>query len=212
MNSVYIKEINKTFYCREGSRDISVLADTFEGRYHLPRWPLPARPTIVDLGSNIGATLLHYQFLYPDCRLIGVELDAANAQIAETNAPGVLILRKAIWHEQAPVKRAGNSTWGYSAVENPEGTSGSALPVITMNELIRDNRILKIDFLKIDIEGSEELLLTKNNDWLSQVEQLKVELHGDVSYQVIDSALRARGFETAKCNIHWNALCARRFT
>src|SRR5215469_16819459 len=68
--------------CRSGSSDPNVLWDTFHGAAHLPRRDLPPLATIVDLGCNVGYTLLHFASLYPAARLIGVEPDPGNMSIA----------------------------------------------------------------------------------------------------------------------------------
>ena len=48
---------------------------------------------------------------------------------------------------------------------------------ITMNSLIDKYDIKHIDFLKIDIEGAEEDIITKNNSWLEMVSEISMEVH-----------------------------------
>jgi Na+-transporting methylmalonyl-CoA/oxaloacetate decarboxylase gamma subunit len=48
---------------------------------------------------------------------------------------------------------------------------------ITMNDLIQRYKIKQIDFLKMDIEGAEEDVILNNNQWLSIVKEMGIEVH-----------------------------------
>jgi FkbM family methyltransferase len=52
-------------------------------------------------------------------------------------------------------------------------------PKLTMLDVCRLYELKKIDFLKIDIEGSEFDLLTNNNEWLKNVDKIAMEVHQD---------------------------------
>ena len=67
---------------RPGTSDVLVLRDASIGQYHLP--PSPPR-TILDLGAHIGTTVAHFAHLYPQARIYGIELDAANFSLCEQN-------------------------------------------------------------------------------------------------------------------------------
>lgn len=65
----------------------SSIADcyVFHDQYHLAPGRLPDRPVILDLGSNIGCTIVHYKYLYGGSRIIGVEMDEGNYELAKRN-------------------------------------------------------------------------------------------------------------------------------
>lgn len=50
-------------------------------------------------------------------------------------------------------------------------------PILKLDQLIKENNISIIDFLKIDIEGSEFDLLKNNNNWLKKVKKIAMEVH-----------------------------------
>lgn len=55
---------------------------------------------------------------------------------------------------------------------------------LEMNSIFEDFKVEKIDFLKIDIEGSEFDLFSRDIDWLDRVEKIAMEVHpefGDVN-------------------------------
>jgi FkbM family methyltransferase len=69
-------------------------------------------------------------------------------------------------------------------------------PVLTMTELIKKHSLSRIDFLKIDIEGSEFDLLINDNGWLSSVNRIAMEVHPKFGNESdIVSSLKAAGFQ-----------------
>ncbi len=67
-------------------------------------------------------------------------------------------------------------------------------PILDMNELVKD--IKTIHFLKVDIEGSEFSLFSKNNSWLSKVQRIAMEIHGNdpEKYGELKDILERSGF------------------
>ena len=55
-------------------------------------------------------------------------------------------------------------------------------PILTMTEIFRLHGLEKIDFLKIDIEGSEFDLFINNNEWLKNVDKIAMEVHQEFQY------------------------------
>ena len=67
-------------------------------------------------------------------------------------------------------------------------------PVLNMNEVLKD--VEKVDFLKMDIEGSEFDLLSNNTKWLAKVDKVSAEVHsefGDINW--LKETLEKHGFE-----------------
>ena len=107
--------------CRIGTTDADVFYDTFVSQYHLP--PHGFRPrTILDLGSNIGTTIVHYAKLYPEARILGIELDEDNFCLCQRNIAALghrcAVLRGAAWFEEAEVAYGGAQAWGLRVQAN----------------------------------------------------------------------------------------------
>src|SRR4051812_18900750 len=78
---VHIRSLNGgRVSCRIGTSDIGVLHATFVRQYHLPP-PDSIPAAILDLGSNIGLTVAHYACVFPEAKILGVELDANNFEL-----------------------------------------------------------------------------------------------------------------------------------
>jgi FkbM family methyltransferase len=184
-----------TVYCRPGSSDASVLWDTFERAYHAPALPLPPRPVIVDLGCNVGYTLLHLGALYPQARLVGVELDATNFSIAQTNTAQLgdrceLVLG-AVWTRDGEIAYGGEEEWGFSVVADAVDRKARAL---TISTLFRECGLTRVDYLKMDIEGAEAAIFGDDLSWLHGVAMLQVEVHPPCTVDDIADRLVACGF------------------
>ena len=54
---------------------------------------------------------------------------------------------------------------------------GSEPAVESIGGIIKKHEVKKIDFMKMDIEGSEFSVLTKDNDWLAIVDKIAMEVH-----------------------------------
>ncbi|HZF53139.1 MAG TPA: FkbM family methyltransferase [Polyangiaceae bacterium] len=72
---------------------------------------------------------------------------------------------------------------------------GVAPPPISMNDLLKKHAVEAIDFLKMDIEGSEFDVILRDNEWLSITRRIAMEVHCDYgSVDDLRAALVSRGF------------------
>jgi FkbM family methyltransferase len=206
-----LEETPFRFRCRVHGSDIPVVFDTFAGLYHLPPVPPPERPVIVDLGANIGCTIVHYASLYPGARIVGVELDAENVRLARINTSAIAdtatVLHAAIWPHDGNVGYSGGEAWGYRVESGGETT----VAALSMPSLMKSCGLSTIDFLKVDIEGAERDLFQGTLPWLQHVRSLAIEVHDDEALigQLI-SLLTARGFVAQRDTHHWSAVIAAR--
>ena len=169
---------DQTIWCRSGLADLGVVYDTFVGAYHLPPQDLEPVRSILDLGSNIGLTVAHLAVRYPGARILGVELDPANCELARRNT-AVLgerceILRGAVWHEPGEVAYGGVRESGYAV---GAGAADRKAPAFTVGQLLDRFGVDDVDYVKMDIEGAEREVLAQAGPWLRRVRCLKVEVH-----------------------------------
>ena len=145
--------------CRPGTTDAQVFYDTFVAQYHLP--PLGFHPSsILDLGSNIGTTIIHYAGLYPRARILGVELDEGNFLLAQRNIASLgdrcTVLHGAAWWEDGEVTYGGDQEWGRRVQANGiRKAQAYSIPKLL------DQLGPTVDFVKMDIEGAEAEILAR---------------------------------------------------
>jgi FkbM family methyltransferase len=138
---------------------------------------------IVDLGANVGLALLDFRLRFPDARLIGVEPDpiAFNTlRLNTANDPNIHILPVAVGGSD------GMRTFYSSAESVVSGFKRTrrfqkAVPVVTksLDSLMNDLALPRIDLLKIDVEGAEEEVLG-GCEHLAEIGAVVGELHTGV--------------------------------
>ena len=178
--------------------------------YRLPFDRAEGKPlkTLVDLGANIGMTSvwLHKRYGYP--RIIAVEADASNCEIArrnfEANNVPVELISAAIGPYDGEARFAKSELSNVGRV-SPEG--GTAVQMISMRTVLARLQSApstdspQIDLLKIDIEGGEEALLQGDVGWLDQVSAIVIELHpGLVDCEAIAKFITERGMRFLPTN------------
>jgi FkbM family methyltransferase len=199
-------------YCRAATSDLAVFYETFNGRYHVPPAGLRIR-TILDLGSNIGLTMAHYASLYPEARILGVEIDRRNADMCRANiAPYVSrceVLVGAAWKENGEIAYAGDAEWGFRIV--PESCGGRhRVRAFSMPALIDRLGVQRVDFVKMDIEGAELDVLAGAREWADRVNCLKVEVHPPYTLAACVEDLENAGMECEVMPDHFGCVVARR--
>ena len=119
--------------------------------------------TVIDCGAHVGV-FTKYALRRGAGRVIAIEPDPTNLACLEANLPEeiaagkVHVVKVGVWKEQ------GHLTLSHSD-ENPAGSSfvhklaqGSdveGIPVLPLDEIVEELKLDRVDFIKMDIEGSE---------------------------------------------------------
>lgn len=163
------------------------------------------RPVIIDAGAHIGLATLYFKKQYPEAQVIAIEPNTINFKLLEEN----------IWENQlddvttinAALTPGGDTvtlnadtkqTW-LSTASVHEGawngdqtTQPTVVPAIQLSSLLTD----AVDFLKLDIEGTELAVLREAQDLLYRVKKIVLEFHPHPSQTLeeLDELLTTRGF------------------
>ncbi len=148
-------------------------------RYAAQRAAEGKRPGIIDAGANIGASAVYFALQYPSARLIAIEPEKANADLLRRNCAGldVIVQEAALGADGgiAYLTDPGEGDWGFRV--EPTGT----LPVrvITVPQILASEAMAScFPFIcKIDIEGGESGLFSRNVDWVDSFALIIIELH-----------------------------------
>ena len=158
-------------------------------------------PLILDLGANIGLSVLAFKSQYPNSKIIAYEADPEIFRYLEDNvkrnsATDVSLRNEAVWSHECLLSFVGDHSDGGHVVEQ---SSLSTIPVkaSSFKELLLE--FPKIDFLKIDIEGAEkEIFKDIQPESLSHIDHIFLEYHhrfGEKPYLAeIISLLEKNGF------------------
>jgi len=135
---------------------------------------------VVDLGGNIGI-FTRYAHQCGASKIITFEPDRRYFQVLKKNAPNRTVLfNAAIGDEMGTMQLTESEHLGGSNLWTPKNTQYTQYDVqtYTLDYLFKTNLVDRIDFLKVDIEGSEIIAMkgiSDNN--LRKVRNIVVEYH-----------------------------------
>jgi FkbM family methyltransferase len=136
-------------------------------------------PLIIDCGANIGLSSRYFADTFPAAKVVGIEPDRQNYLQALKNCahPDVEFRQAAVASEckRGSLVDPGLGNWGLRVNDDENG----ALDLLSINSLIADARYAHCApfIIKIDIEGFEAELFSKNLEWLERFPLLIIELH-----------------------------------
>lgn len=218
--SLRVRGLKQPVYIRSHSLiDRSVLHYVLYRSYHLPPSDvsLPDAPVIVDLGSNIGLTMLDFNRHYPKARIYGYEMDQQNFRIAQKNCaayPNLQVHHQAVWVEKKTLYYdAGKDADAFQISDQMEGETSHKVAVSadTIPGLLEKEGLGSVDYLKMDIEGAEiAIFQAKNLDWLDKIQALNLEIHEEAlrNPQFILDILENKGFQCRMDSREDNAILA----
>jgi len=214
---LHIRQLNgQPVWVRPGTSDVRVLWDCYYKQYQLPPMPIRNNATILDLGANVGYTAASLGVRYPNARIIGVELDRDNAQLARINTEFLgercTIVNAGIWHEETTIAYGGNTEHALRIGDENEQANQHYVQTLTMESLMDQFNLSQVDYVKMDIEGAEHSVLDPNLNlhWLNRIKNLNVEVHEPATVQGITDVLSEYGFDNLIQPTHWSAVIASR--
>lgn len=143
----YVKTLGREVHLRPGTTDDQVFHETFVKQFHVP--PEEIRPaTVLDLGCNIGLTAAHFELLWPNAEIIGVDPDSENCVAARRNCQRTRILNVAVSATSGRQTYSGEEAWSLRL-----DASGDRAVVARMLDELTDLFGGSADFVKMDIEG-----------------------------------------------------------
>lgn len=171
----------------------------FDEAYRLP-FGNPSG-TLLDLGANIGLTSVWLAKRYPFTRVIAVEPDPNNANLARRNLQLNGINAEVL--EAAIGPREGVARFEMNQSSNLGKLSENGVPVTmtTVAAILEKSVCSRLGLVKIDIEGGEQELFDGPTDWLASADAIIAEFHPTlVDYARIVETISKHGFDYIRCN------------
>ncbi len=136
-------------------------------------------PIIIDCGANIGLGVIYLKSLFPKANIIAYEPDDENydvllKNIESHNFTKVVAHKKAVWIHDQGVEFDSKGTMDSQISPEKSKTSISIDSVKLSDVLAQFERIY---FLKIDIEGAENLVVEDCRNYIDRCENIFIEYH-----------------------------------
>ena len=137
------------------------------------------KPFIIDAGANIGASVVYFSAIYPQCKILAIEPETNNCDLLRKNCQGidVNLLEGGISSKNGSlyIYDPGCSDCGFRLGEKGD----SEVRVYSATDLILEyaEQGFTPFIFKIDIEGGESELFKEKFSWLKKVPLLIIELH-----------------------------------
>lgn len=170
--------LNHPVYIRRATTDVYNFLQVFEEKEYQNLKSVP--DTVVDLGAYVGYVSVYFAAILKSPRIIAIEPDQQNFMMLLLNTSpykSVTCINAGIWNKPCKLSVSDKigGDWGTMVTDNSNGSING----ITMMDIIKDHNLTDIDFLKIDIEGSEKELFRSGTyeEWIKRVNIVHCETH-----------------------------------
>lgn len=173
---------------------------------YLERANLRPGQTVFDLGAYAGGATYHFSLAVgPAGRVFAFEPDPRSFGCLERNLAlhrldNVSAHRTGVWSETGRVLFQAEGSMG-SAIEEASDRSSDTkqwVDVVSLSDFCARNEIQRVDFLKMDVEGSEAPILEASADFMARYRPaMIIEVHrvkGVRSDSAVAGILRSRGY------------------
>jgi FkbM family methyltransferase len=153
---------------------------------------------VVDVGAHIGVFTV-YSAKKADCTVYSYEPRPDNFDLLKENVslnkiePCVKIFQFAVGGVSGSLEFCMDA----EGLGQIGGSNGDKIFVrtVTLKEILDSNNLLKVDFLKIDVEGEElEMLLNFPKEYFPRIEKIAMESHTETITSKLTSYLSSNGF------------------
>jgi FkbM family methyltransferase len=185
------------FY-RSGTADPFVLYQVLlksgkKAEYYVP--PALKPKVILDIGSNIGASIIYFHEKFPDAKIFGFEPHPDTFRILEKNVaqlPGVTVFNYGLGATNQRVAVCADEV-NFGAFNTRGQFKDRGYPaapveceVRRLDDVLREIRIAQIDLIKIDCEGAEgDVFSTLPDEILNQCQWIVGEFHDHSGFEVL---------------------------
>jgi FkbM family methyltransferase len=177
---VRIKSVPHPLYVRARSTDCTMVLSIFLDGGEYPIFNQYEPSFIIDAGANVGFTTVFFKLHYPKATIVAIEPDEDNCRMYELNTRGysdVHLMKAGLGPDANHYLTIKDASVAPCAYQLQDTENGNGIPEITIPEICKQFDKNRIDILKLDIEGSESALFSRNAQWITSVENIFMELH-----------------------------------
>lgn len=173
-------------HVRENTSDRGVVGDILDDKaYRFDPSKVSDGGVIIDIGGNIGLFSMYAKKLCPGARVIAYEPEPDNRRMIDLNFREngfdgkIVVWPKAVSNKSGVteiLQREGNSRLVDTGTSPLVGVYTSC-ETVTLEEVLDENKIVVCDFLKMDCEWAEYLILDVPPEVMSRFINIALEYH-----------------------------------
>ncbi len=204
-NYFYLSFLKKNIFFRPKSEDRYTFFEVFLKECYQVKTLLQSDKVqnIIDAGANAGFASLYFRSQFPKATIIAIEPESKNFEILVKNTQDdtrIIAQKTALWNESTFLKvKTSDSNRNFSVVKATENEQ-DAFIASSIQDIMKQNQWKCIDVLKIDIEGAEKEVFSKNyEEWLPLTKCIVMEIHDDMKKgcsKAVFSAVTQYNFST----------------
>lgn len=173
---------------RPNTSDLQVFRQIFIDKEYSPLSGMRDVGLVIDCGAYTGFSAAYFLNHFRNCYLVAIEPDPENFAVMEKNLKPfnnrVRLINSAVWSHSTGLALSGQTyrdgqKWTRQVRECLSGEIAEFTGV-DIGTLLKESGKDKISILKIDIEGAEAELFSRNyQGWINRVDAIVIELHDD---------------------------------
>jgi FkbM family methyltransferase len=128
---------------------------------------IPANGTMLDLGANIGSIAIPIAKLRPDVKIIAVEASSRVFSylihnVKKNNCANISVENKALATEDHQMVSFYSPTelYGKGSLKPVFTNIAESVETISLDTLVATHHLSRVDFIKLDVEGFEKIVLS----------------------------------------------------
>jgi len=145
------------------------------------------KPVIIDCGANIGLSVLYFKHTHPEAVIYAFEPDTKNYNYLAENVKSYGWEKCVFIYKQLVSDTAGfeyfeelGNAGSKIVSENAQNSNTTKIEKIRLKDFLTELNC-KIDFLKLDIEGSEFDVIPDLKELYPIIQKMYIEFHSDVN-------------------------------
>jgi FkbM family methyltransferase len=174
---------------KNNQNEFALLKSIFEDREYSDYFPFYRKATIIDIGAHYGYfSIFANKNTDNDSSIFAIEPNKSNfdrlvKNIRDSAITNIRSLNYAVSGESGTVKLHLGRSLNHSIVENyilnqNQNDDSEMIEAKTLEEIIVENKILHVDFLKMDCEGAEYSILENTpGDIFDRITTISMEFH-----------------------------------
>lgn len=186
MKAIALLRIDRVILAPTGHRLVPIpllMSSSEQNVLHIFK-PKPGE-VVVDVGTYYGRyTLIASRYVGSSGLVIGIEADLDNYYITQKNIEtnginNVRLIHSAAANCEGTIKLYKTERLGTPSIVWDKRAKYETVPCQTVDKLLSDSGVQKVDWLKIDVEGAELMVLEGSQKILTENEKLRlvIEIH-----------------------------------